>query len=86
MGFPQSSEAIGVIEIAQLTDSDIGRRVLYEVAPDIENPAQLGAWTDTTLILFIPTNEHKGLHSIFDVDPAKVKWADRFAQSTEVTK
>jgi hypothetical protein len=64
-----------MIEIAQLTEADIGRRVLYEAAPGIENPAQLGSWTDTTLVLFIPTTEHKGLHPIFDVDPAQVRWA-----------
>lgn len=64
-----------MIEIAQLTEEDIGRRVLYEVAPGIENPAQLGAWTDTALVLFIPTTEHKGLHPVFDVDPAQVRWA-----------
>lgn len=68
-----------MIEIAQLTDSDIGRRVLYEVAPDIENPAQLGAWTADKLVLFIPTAEHKGLHPVFDVDPRKVRWADRLS-------
>lgn len=68
-----------MIETAQLTDSDIGRRVLYEVAPDIWNPAVLGAWTDEALVLFIPTTEHKGLHSIFGVDPAKVRWAERLA-------
>jgi hypothetical protein len=68
-----------MIEIAQLTDSDIGRRVLYEVAPGIENPAQLGAWDvkADTLVLFIPTTEHKGLHPVFNVDPETVRWADR---------
>lgn len=66
-----------MIEVAQLTEEDIGRRVLYEVAPEIENPAQLGAWDAKagTLVLFIPTTEHKGLHPIFDVAPAKVRWA-----------
>lgn len=68
-----------MIEIAQLTDDDVGRRVLYEVAPGIESPAQLGSWTDATLILFIPTTEHKGLHSVFDVDPSKVRWADKLS-------
>ena len=68
-----------MIEIAQLTDSDIGRRVLYEVAPGIENPGHLGAWTESSLVLFIPTKEHKGLHPIFDVDPARVRWAERLS-------
>lgn len=34
-----------MIEIGQLAEDDVGRRVIYEVAPGIENPAQLGAWT-----------------------------------------
>ena len=68
-----------MIEIAQLTEEDIGRRVLYTVAPGIENPAQLGTWTDTALVLFMPTTEHKGLHPVFNVDPAQVRWADRLS-------
>ena len=68
-----------MIDVAQLTEDDIGARVLWEVAPGIENPAQIGAWTDDTLVLFIPTTEHKGLHSIFNVDPSKVRWADRLS-------
>ena len=74
-----------MIEIAQLTEEDIGRRVLYEVAPGIENPAQLGSWTDATLVLFIPTTEHKGLHPIFDIDPSTVRWADRLSSLKEAS-
>jgi hypothetical protein len=74
---PLVYEKAVMIEINQLTEKDIGRRVLYEVAPGIENPARLGAWTEASLIIFILTKEHKGLHPVFDVNPAKVRWADR---------
>lgn len=52
-----------MIEIDKLSDEDIGRRVIWTVAPSAENPAQLGAWTEDSLVLFYPTKEHKGLHS-----------------------
>jgi hypothetical protein len=69
-----------MIEIDKLSDDDIGRRVIWTVAPGAENPAQLGAWTEDSLVLFYPTKEHKGLHSEFNVDPTKVRWADRLSK------
>lgn|GEM_PF-6035918 len=74
-----------MIEIAELKDSDIGRRVVWTVAPDVENPAKLAAWTDDTLVLgvFDPNVGEPGvggLRMISDVDPAQVRFADRLAR------
>ncbi len=57
-----------MIEIGQLTEDDIGRRVLYEAVAGsgIETPAQLVAYDKDSLVLGVPTKEHKGLHTIFD--------------------
>jgi len=71
-----------MIEITKLTEADIGRRLVWEVAPGAENPAVLGAWTDSALVIFVATKEHKGLHPVFDVDPADVRWAERFSKAS----
>jgi hypothetical protein len=68
-----------MIEIAQLTEDDIGRRVIWEPIPGADNPARLLSWTEHTLVLGLPSAEHEGLHPTFDVDPAQVRWADKLS-------
>lgn len=65
-----------MIEIDKLTEQDVGRRVIWRVAPGVENPAQIAAWTDDRLILAMPQTGSRFLRMVEDVDPREVAWAD----------
>ncbi len=72
-----------MIEIAQLTDADVGRRVIWEIEPGIENPGQIAAWTEDRLLLAVKQTGSKFLRIVEDVDPAQVKWAERLSPVEE---
>lgn len=65
-----------MIEIKQLTDKDVGRRVIWEFGPGIENLGQLAAWTDDNLLLAIPQPGSKYLQIVENVNPQQVCWAE----------
>ena len=65
-----------MIEIEELTDKDVGRRVIWEVGPGIENRGQLAAWTDDTLVLALQQAGSHFLTITNEIDPQEVRWAD----------
>jgi len=73
-----------MIEITQLTDEDVGRRVIWEIGPGIENPGQLATWTEDKLLLAMKQADSMFLRIVEDVDPAQVRWADRLSHTGEV--
>ncbi|PYS88997.1 MAG: hypothetical protein DMF64_19015 [Acidobacteria bacterium] len=65
-----------MIEIEQLTDADVGRRVVWTVAPGVENRGQLAAWTEDRLVLAIEVAGQVYMHIAYGVDPAEVCWLE----------
>jgi hypothetical protein len=65
-----------MIEIEQLTDADVGQRVIWTIAPGVENRGQLAAWTDERLVLAIEVAGQRYLHIAENVDPADVCWLE----------
>lgn len=72
-----------MIEIGALTDADVGRRVVWEVAPGVENPGQIAAWTESSLLLAVPATGGKFLRIVDNVDPAAVRWAEKLKQGAK---
>lgn len=66
-----------MIEIAKLTEDDVGRRVVWTVAPGAENPGQLAAWTEDRLLLAVKVPGRHFLRIVENVDPQDVRWAER---------
>jgi hypothetical protein len=64
-----------MIDSAKLTEKDIGRRVIWEIAPGTEELAQLGAWLGDVLVIFIPESGSKLLRPV-EVSASQVRWAD----------
>jgi hypothetical protein len=64
-----------MIEIERLTEKDIGRRVIWEIAPGAEELAQLAAWAGGVLVIVIPISGSKYMRPV-EVDPAQVRWAE----------
>lgn len=63
-----------MIEIAELTDSEVGRQVIWEVGPGIENPGQIAAWTEDKLLLAIQQPGERCLRIVENIDPSQVRF------------
>jgi hypothetical protein len=66
-----------MIEISELTDTDVGRRVIWTVAPGVENEGQIAAWTEDKLLLAVKQPSKRCLRIVENVDPREVCWAER---------
>lgn len=69
-----------MIEISKLTESDVGRRVIWTVAPGVENEGQIAAWTDDKLLLAVKQPGKPCLRIVENVGPREVRWADRLSK------
>lgn len=64
-----------MIEISSIKESDVGRRVIWEVAPDVEECGLLAAWAGGVLVIMLPESGSNYMRPI-EVDPAQVRWED----------
>jgi hypothetical protein len=67
-----------VIKLSELTDSDRKRRVIWSPSPHIEKHCILLAWTQTQVILAVPTGSavRKRAFRNEAVDPREVRFED----------
>lgn len=73
-----------MIEIKNLTEDDVGRRVVWHVGAGIENPGQLVAWTGDRLLIAVAQADKKFLRIVEDIDPCQVCWANGLNQRREI--
>lgn len=64
-----------MIETSNLTDADIGRRIIWEVGPGIENAGFLAAWSEDVVVIALMQSESKYLKPV-EVDAKEVRWAE----------
>jgi hypothetical protein len=70
-----------MIEISELSEKDVGRRVIWTVAPGVENEGLIAAWTEDKLLLAVKQPGKRCLRIAENVDPAQVRWADRLSKA-----
>lgn len=64
-----------MIDPINLSEKDIGKRVIWQVRPGTEELAQLGAWSKDLLVIFISVSGSKYMRPV-EVSPTQVRWAD----------
>jgi len=65
-----------MIDVEALTEKDVGRRVLWQPAPGVENRARLAAWWEGRLVLAVSVAGNDYLRIVEDVDPEDVSWVE----------
>ncbi|MGH9942457.1 MAG: hypothetical protein ACRD9R_08890 [Pyrinomonadaceae bacterium] len=63
-----------MIEVENLSEKDIGRRVTWEVAPGVVNEGYLAAWDGGRLLIALRVTGKQFMRIVEDVDPAEVRW------------
>ncbi len=64
-----------MIDPATLSDDDIGKRVIWEIAPGVEEMGQLAAWASGVVVIVVPQAGSKYMRPV-EIDPAQVRWAN----------
>lgn len=72
------SSFINMIDITLLTDSDVGRHVIWEVSPGVEERGLIGAWVKDVIVIFIPKPDSQFMMPV-EVEPGQVRWDERKA-------
>jgi precorrin-3B methylase len=68
-----------MISPSTLTEKDTGRRVIWEIAPGVEEMAQLGAWLGDVLVIFVAVSGSKYLRPV-EVFASQVRWAEEIVR------
>ncbi len=64
-----------MIDPETLSDKDIGRRVIWEVAPGVEERGLLLAWAEGVVVIALPIPGSKYMRPV-EVEPAQVRWVE----------
>ncbi len=65
-----------MIDIKLLTESDVGRYVIWEVAPSVEQQGRLGAWLNDVVVIFIPKPNSQFMMPV-EVNQDQLRWDER---------
>ena len=66
-----------MIAIEELSERDVGRRVVWRVGSGVENRGHLAAWTEDRLVLALEQAGSRFLRITENIDPREVRWAER---------
>jgi hypothetical protein len=64
-----------MIDPETLSDNDIGRLLVWEVAPGVEERGQLLAWAEGVIVIALPIPGSKYMRPV-EVAPAQVRWVE----------
>lgn len=64
-----------MIDPETLSDKDIGRFIIWEIAPAVEERGQLLAWAEGVIVIALPIPGSKYMKPV-EIEPAQVRWLE----------